>query len=394
MFHKSPVIISINNQIHYFWPMFFKDIIGQDKIKQRLIQSVKEQRISHAQMFTGPEGTGKLALAIAFAQYISCRNRSENDSCGTCPSCHKYQKLAHPDLHFAFPVFPLKPGHKPVSDDFIHKWRAMVLASPYFTLSQWLGYVDNENAQGLIYEKESDLITRKLNLKSFESEYKVMIIWLAEKMNPSCSNKLLKLLEEPPDKTLFLLITEDEEAVISTIRSRTQLIKVPFIDNDSMRKALEAMNEIPVEKTEDIIRLANGNYLRAKEFLNPDESSSYFFERFQEMMRFAYTREVFELTRWADEMAGLGRDRQKAFFRFALRMVREYFVMNLNKPELVYINEEEREWGKKFAPFINEKNIIPFAKEFELGIQHISMNGNPKIIFLDTALRMVRLIKK
>lgn len=374
--------------------MFFKDVVGQERIKERLIRSVKEERISHAQMFTGPEGTGKLALAIAFAQYVSCRNRGGNDSCGECPSCRKYKKLVHPDLHFVFPVFTTKEFKKPVSDDFLPKWREMVLNSSYFTLSQWLGFVDNENAQGLIYEKESDSIIRKLSLKAFESEYKIMIIWLAEKMHPACSNKLLKLIEEPPANTLFLLITEDEEAVITTIRSRCQEIKVPFIDNDSMRKALQEKGEVSEDMITDIIRLANGNFIRVQEHLNPGESSSYFFIKFQEMMRFAYARQVFELTQWADEMATLGRDRQKAYFSFALRMIREYFIMNFNRPSLNYMNDEERNWGSKFAPFINERNIIPFAREFELALKHISMNGNPKIVFLDTALRMVRLIKR
>lgn len=345
-------------------------------------------------MFTGPEGTGKLALALAFAQYVSCRNRGENDSCGECPACRKYQKLAHPDLHFVFPVFPTKEFKKPVSDDFLPKWREMIHKTPYFTLSQWLGFVENENAQGLIYERESDSIMRKLNLKSFEAEYKVMIIWLPEKMHQACSNKLLKLIEEPPSKTLFLLITEDEEAVISTIRSRTQLIKVPFIDKSSLRKALETNGVISSGQIDDIVRLSNGNYITAIEFLNPDESSAYFFTKFQEMMRFAYMRQVFELTLWAEEMAKLGRDRQKAFFAFSLRLIREYFVMNMNRSNMVYVNQEEKEWGTRFAPFINERNIIPFAKEFELGIKHIYMNGNPRIIFLDTALRMVRLIKR
>jgi DNA polymerase-3 subunit delta' len=374
--------------------MFFKDVIGQEMIKGRLIRSVKEQRISHALMFTGPEGTGKLALALAFAQYVSCRNRGETDSCGECPSCRKYKKMAHPDLHFVFPVFTTKEIKKPVSDDFLPKWREMVHKTPYFTLSQWLGFVENENAQGLIYEKESDSIMRKLNLKSFESEYKVMIIWLPEKMHQACANKLLKLIEEPPSKTLFLLITEDEEAVISTIRSRTQLIKVPFIDKNSMRDALMESNAVAGEQIDDIVRLSNGNYITAMEYMTPDESSAYFFIKFQEMMRFAYMRQVFELTRWAEEMATLGRDRQKAFFAFALRLIREYFVMNMNRSNMIYMNREEKDWGTKFAPFINERNIIPFAKEFELGIKHISMNGNPRIIFLDTALRMVRLIKR
>lgn len=345
-------------------------------------------------MFTGPEGTGKLALALAFAQYVSCRNRKENDSCGECPSCRKYQKLAHPDLHFVFPVFPTKEFKKPISDDFLPKWREMVHKSPYFTLSQWLGFIENGNAQGLIYERESDSIIRKLNLKSFESEYKVMIIWLPEKMHQSCANKLLKLIEEPPSKTLFLLITEDEEAVITTIRSRTQLIKVPFIDKESIRLALKENSSIPAEQIDDVVGLSNGNYITALEYLNPDESTAFFFAKFQEMMRFAYLRRVFELTQWAEEMAAQGRDRQKAFFAFALRLSREYFVMNMNRPGLNYMKKEERVWGESFAPYINERNIIPFAKEFELGIKHISMNGNAKIIFLDTALRMVRLIKR
>lgn len=379
---------------HYFWTMFFRDVVGQENIKKRLIHSVKEERISHALMFTGPEGTGKLALALAFAQYISCRNRGEEDACGTCPSCHKYNKLAHPDLHFVFPVFPTREFSKPVSDDFLPRWREMIRETPYFTLSQWLGFIENENAQGLIYERESDSIMRKLNLKAFESEYKVMIIWLPEKMHPSCANKLLKLIEEPPSKTLFILITEDEEAVISTIRSRTQLIKVPFIDSASMKKALKARQDIPPEKIEDAVRLANGNFILAMEHIHPDESSEFFFDRFQEMMRFAYQRKVFELTRWAEEMGTLGRDRQKAFFAFALRLIREYFVMNIKQQGLNYLNETEKNWGKNFAPFINERNIIPLANAFEEGIKHISMNGNPRIIFMDTGLRMVRLIKR
>ena len=374
--------------------MFFKDVIGQEEIKKRLIRSVKEERISHAQLFTGPEGTGKLALALAFAQFVSCRNRAENDSCGECPSCRKYQKMAHPDLHFVFPVFPTKEFKKPVSDDFLPRWREMVKKTPYFTLSQWLGFIENENAQGLIYERESDSIMRKLNLKSFEAEFKVMIIWLPEKMHPACSNKLLKLIEEPPNKTLFLLVTEDEESIITTIRSRAQLLKVPFIDNESMKNALEKAEGINKEQIPDAVHLAGGNYIKALEYLNPNEDTQFYFTKFQEMMRFAYKREVKELVDWAEEMGRIGRDRQKSFFNFALRMVREYFVMNMKKPSLIYLNEEEKNWGKNFAPFINERNIVPFAKEFELGIKHISMNGNARIIFLDTALRMVRLIKK
>lgn len=374
--------------------MFFKDIIGQEKLKQRLIRSVQEERVSHAQLFSGPEGTGALGLALAYAQYISCHNRSENDSCGTCPSCHKYQKLAHPDLHFVFPVFNAPKIKNPVSDDFLKEWREMVLKNPYFTLSQWLNFIDAGNAQGLIYERESDSIYRKLNLKSFESEFKVMIIWLPEKMHPSCSNKLLKLIEEPPNKTLFLLVTENEESIISTIRSRAQLIKVPLIDGESIKSALVEKFEVDPETVSDAVLLSNGNFIKALEVLNPDENEQFYFVKFQEMMRFAYQRKVLEMISWAEEMAQIGRDRQKSFFEAALRLIREYFVFNMKKMQMVYLNREETEWGKNFAPFINERNIIPISKEFELGIKHIVMNGNPRIIFLDTALRMVRLIKR
>lgn len=374
--------------------MFFKDIVGQEGIKKRLIQSVHEERISHALLFSGPEGTGKLAMAIAYAQYISCKNRTGTDSCGVCPSCHKYNKLAHPDLHFVFPVFTTPNNNKPVSDDFIGQWREMVLNNPYFSLSDWLTFAQAENAQGLIYERESDSIYKKLNLKSFESEYKAMIIWLPEKMHQACSNKLLKLIEEPPNKTLFILITEDEEAVISTIRSRAQLIKFPFIDKESIRLALLETEDADWDLIPDAVHLANGNFIKAKAYINPVEDEQFYFQKFQEMMRQAYKREVLEQIQWAEEMAKIGRDKQKAFFAFALRLIREYFVLNMKRSNMVYLNKQEKEWGKQFAPFINERNIVAFFNEFELGIKHISWNGNPRIIFLDTALRMVRLIKR
>jgi DNA polymerase III subunit delta' len=374
--------------------MFFKDVVGQEELKKRLIQSVQEERVSHAQLFSGPEGTGKLAMAIAYAQYISCKNRSGTDSCGVCPSCHKYGKLAHPDLHFVFPIFNTAKNSKPVSDDFLPQWREMVITDPYFDLGSWLNFIEAENAQGLIYERESDSIYRKLNLKSFESEFKVMIIWLPEKMHTACSNKLLKIIEEPPSKTLFILITEDEEAVIGTIRSRAQPVKFPFIDNESIRTALLGMENVDPNLVPDAVHLANGNFIKAKTYINPGEENEFYFQKFQEMMRQAYKREVVAQIRWAEEMAKIGRDKQKAFFAFALRLIREYFVLNMKQSKMVYLNRQEKEWGKQFAPFINERNIVPFFNEFETAIKHISWNGNPRIIFLDTALRMVRLIKR
>jgi DNA polymerase-3 subunit delta' len=373
--------------------MFFSEVIGQEHIKQRLIRSVREDRISHAQLFLGYEGTGAFGLALAYAQYISCSNRGESDSCGTCPSCHKYRKLIHPDLHFVFPVFNSPKYKNPVSDSFIKEWREMVLNSHYFGLSRWLNYIEAGNAQLMIYERESDSIYRKLSFKSFESDFKVMIIWQPEKMNISCSNKLLKIIEEPPNKTLFLLVAENEEEIIPTIRSRVQLNKIPFIEKEPMKKAL-LDSGYEHDAVNDAIHLSNGNYLKAISLLNPTEDEQFYFSKFQEMMRMAYSRNIPSLINWTEEMAKIGRDKQKVYFHTALRLVREYFVFNMKKMQMVYLNHDEIEWGKRFAPFINERNIISISEEFELAIKHISMNGNPRIIFLDTALRIVKLIQR
>jgi DNA polymerase-3 subunit delta' len=221
-----------------------------------------------------------------------------------------------------------------------------------------------------------------------------MIIWLAEKMHISCSNKLLKLIEEPPSKTLFILVSENEESLISTIRSRAQLIKIPFIDSGPLKKALIEKEGADEDLAAEAVHLANGSYVKALEYLDPGDDAQFYLLKFQEMMRYAYTRNVLELINWAEEMAQIGRDRQKLFFDAALRLVREYFIFNLKKMNMVFLNREETNWGKQFAPFINERNIIPISQEFELGIKHIAMNGNPRIVFLDTALRMVRQIKR
>jgi DNA polymerase-3 subunit delta' len=376
--------------------MFFRDVIGQDEVKARLIKSVREERVSHAQLFTGPEGTGKFTLALAYAQYLSCRNRTDTDSCGVCPSCHKYQKLAHPDLHFVFPIVKIakKEGKETVCDDYLPKWREFVSQNAYFSLKQWLEYIRVENAQGMIYEKESESILRKLSLKSFESEFKVMIIWLPEKMHSHCANKLLKLIEEPPNKTLFLLITEDEENVISTIRSRAQIIRVPNIDDSSMKEAIEKKNGNDRNDIDDLVRLANGNFVTALRILTPDESSEYFFSKFQEMMRFAFQFDTMGLLKWAEELADAGREKQKDFFEYALRLTREFFFQNFKNENLIYLTAEEKDWGTRFSPFINERNILSISSEFDLAYKHISANGQPRIVFFDLALKIAKVIKK
>ena len=374
--------------------MFFQDVIGQEATKKRLIQSVDEQRISHAQLFAGPEGSGKLALALAYAQYVSCLNKQNGDSCGQCSSCKKYAKLIHPDLHFVFPVVKTPKFKEPVSDHFLAEWRNLLAKKAYFNLEDWFDFIGVENAQGLIYSHESEAIIRKLNLKSFEAEYKVMIIWMPEKMHVSCSNKLLKMIEEPPVKTLFLLVTENEEEIITTIRSRCQLIKIPGIKPESMKEAVAALPNAEGRDIDNLVHLSRGDFRKAMNLLEPDENTRYNLERFKELMRFSYGRKFLDLFQWVNDVSGIGRERQKIFLQYTMDMVRENFVNNLKNQSLVFMDEEEQAFSSRFSPFINERNILPISEELEKTFQHIAMNGNPRIIFTDMSLRIVKLIRK
>ncbi len=373
--------------------MLFSEVIGQKEIKKRLIEGVQENRISHALLFSGPEGTGKLAMAIAYAQYINCRNRSETDACGECPSCKKYKKLIHPDLHFVFPVIKNAKFKDPVSDNFIDKWREQVLRNPYFNISQWNEVIDVENSQGQIYTSESSEIIRKLNLKTFEAEYKVMIVWMSERMNTVCANKLLKMIEEPPPKTLFILITESEDQLLTTIKSRTQLVKFTGIDTDSMIRALESNPATTGKNLKGLAHLANGNYISALEILSPNEQNQMNFGQFTSIMRTAYKRDWTALFSWVDEVSGLGREQQKSFLLMSMKMIRENFILNFKQPDIVFLNEAERTFSEKFSPFINERNILVFSDEFEKAFRDISQNGNPRIIFLDLALKITKMIR-
>lgn len=374
--------------------MFFRDIIGQQAIKERFIQTINESRISHAQLFAGPEGSGNLALALAYAQYVSCTNKQNGDSCGTCPSCKKYARLAHPDLHFVYPVVKSPKFKDPVSTDYIEEWRKMVLNGAYFSLEDWFNFIGTDNAQGMIYSQESDEIIRKLNLKSYESEYKIMIIWMPEKMNQSCSNKLLKMIEEPPSKTLFLLVSESEEQLITTIRSRCQLTKVPAIDEQELVAHLNSLAEAEGKDPSQIAHLSRGNYRKVIQLLSPDTKDRYNLEKFKELMRLTYGRKFMDLFDWVSELSNIGREKQKSFLQYALGQIRENFVYNLKNPKLVYMDEEEQAFSSRFSPFINERNIMPITEELEKSILHITMNGNPRIIFTDMALRIVKLIRK
>lgn len=375
--------------------MRFKDIINQEEIKKNLIRTVTEQRISHAQMFFGPPGSGKLALAIAYAQYLCCQNRQDDDSCGICPSCIKYQKLAHPDLHFIFPVMTTTRVVKdPVSDHYIQEWRNAIAANPYISEDQWYETIGAENKQGFISRNESNEIIRKLGLKSYESEFKIVIIWLPEKMNQSAANTLLKLLEEPPAKTIFLMISENTGQIIPTIMSRTQLIRVPSLHGKAIRDKLKGMEEVSNELIDDAVRRANGDFSKALAVIEKNEQELQNFEFFTAFMRLCFQRKIFEITDLIEQFASLGRERQKQFLSYSIRMLRENFMLNLDKAELTYVTQQESEFSKKFSPFIHSGNVFDLVESFNLASSHIEANGNPRIIFLDLAIQVIKLLKR
>jgi len=375
--------------------MNFSQIPGQKEIKVKLLRSVKEERVSHAQLFAGNEGCGSMALALAYARYISCENRTDIDSCGICKSCVKYEKLIHPDLHFVFPVIKGKKATDPVSDNYLEEWREFVKKSPYFTLNNWMDTIEVGNAQAMIFASEASEIIKKLSLKTFESDYKIMIIWLPEKMHQATANKLLKMIEEPPEKTLFLLVSEEPDKVIPTILSRCQLVKVPSFNSSDIEKYLTDRFSIAPDKASDISRVSHGNITRAIELCENEDSSLANLERFKSLMRFAWKRDIVSIINWSEEISTTGREAQKNFISFSMRLLRENLMLSLNqlKNSLVSLTGEEATFSGNFHPFINQNNIYPLTEEFNLVYSHIESNGNAKIIFLDLALKVTRLIR-
>ncbi len=374
--------------------MRFSSVAGHTELKQRLIQSVTEGRVSHAQLFHGAPGTGTLPLALAYATYLSCAERKAEDSCGGCPSCLKYDHLVHPDLHFAFPVFTTKTITKdPVSDDFIGEWRKALLENPYMNLQQWYAFLGLENKQGIINVSESKAILKKLSLKAYESDHKVLIIWMPEKMNPQAANKLLKLLEEPPPLTVFLLVSEHPEQLLPTVLSRAQRIRIPRLTDPELIAALKNVFALDEEKLKDAVSLAEGDYGQAVEILDRSEESEYQLELFIRIMRLAYSRKFQEIFTWVEEVSGLGRERQKAFLTYALRMVRENYLLNMQQDKLLHMNPAESDFSGKFSAFVHDRNAPEIIKQLNDACNHIEANAYPRIVLLDFALTLVKLIR-
>jgi DNA polymerase-3 subunit delta' len=373
--------------------MQFKDIIGQRKAKELLIQLAREKRVPHALMLIGPPGNGKLALALAFAQFLNCRSKTDTDSCGVCGSCVKYRKLIHPDLHFTFPVIKTQTFSKPTSTDYIVRWREYFLANPYPVFERWNQVIAEENKQGMIYVEEASEIIQKLNKKAYEADYKVSLIWLPETMNPTCANKILKILEEPPANTIFILVTEEEQRLLSTIRSRCQTIRLPKIEEKDLAEALFRHPSLGENDPSVMARIANGNFILAEEMLLEDEVRKYNHRQYTSLMRSGYKRNLAELLDWSDELSSIGRVRQLSFLRYCSQFTRENFMSNFREPALVTMDENEEKFAAKFSPFIQEKNVLLLFAEFEKSLKDIASNGNAKAVFTDMAIKVSKLIR-
>ena len=385
--------------------MRFKDIIGHSEVKQRLVRTVEDGRISHAQLFVGDEGAGALALAMAYAQYVNCQSPEGGDSCGQCSSCRQMEELAHPDVHFIFPVNKSKSaqavsgldGDKPVSDHYIKSWRDFVRGSVprgYFTEQDWYKFIDIDNKQGAISRHEASQIIRKLSFKAFESPYKVLIMWLPERMNDQSANALLKILEEPWDKTLFLLVSESPEKLLDTIISRTQEIRVPAIDTESMAGWLQGHYSLDSTTAVKLARLSFGDILAACRFAEDSGKEDEYFEMFVSLMRLSYNDKHLQLMEWADTAAGMGRESQKTLLYNVLRLLRESYMLSMKADNVSYLYGAEYDFCSKFSPFVNNRNVEALAGETELAIKHISQNGNARIIFTHYVLTVSKLISR
>ena len=364
--------------------MTFHNVIGQEEIRDRLLQMTSEGRLPHAVMLCGPQGVGKKALAIAFASHLLGDNNA------------MVKRLEHPDLHFTYPTIKLPSmgsDHKPISDDFAHEWHELLTGTgPYFTMDEWMTAMGGENQQAIITAGESDALVHKLSLKSSQGGYKVSIIWLPERMNIECANKLLKLIEEPPSQTVFIMVCEEPDKLLDTIRSRVQRIDVKKIPANVICQALVDHRGISEEAAHRISRLANGSWLKALEELQVDTENRLFLDLYISLMRLAYQRKIRDLRKWSDTMASFGREKQKRVLQYFLRMTRECFMYNFQQPEIVYMTEQEENFARNFARFVSEANILSLYDLANRAIRDIGQNANSKIVFFDFTLQTIILL--
>lgn len=384
---------SFLKQHSYFSPMQFNDIIGQQKIKESLIQTVKNNRISHAQLFLGPEGSGSLSLAIAYAQYINCMQPTETDSCGTCSSCVKFQKLVHPDLHFSFPtVTGEKYKNKKTANDFLEFFRPALLNNPDLTDLQWLLTLDEDGKrQGNITADECRDMIRKLGLKPYEAQYKTLIIWLPEYMGNE-GNILLKLLEEPPLRTLIILVAQDSEKVIGTILSRTQLLKIPRLKDEDIITELMQQYQLTEDEAGPIARVAEGNIALARSLA--DTGRSDYHELFASWMRFTYQKKIVELNPVIDQIVSTGKEFMKSFLAYSLQMMRAVMLSKFANDSMIKLSDQETGFVKKFASVFETHKIAEICSEMSQASYSLERNADARLTFLNLSLYISRRLVK
>lgn len=369
--------------------MRYSDVIAQEPIKERLRSQLREGRVPHASLFAGPGGAGKLPTAWAYASALLCQRPVEGEACGECPACRMTAEGAHPDLHFVFPVLKSKE----VSDTYIKEWRAQLKESPYFDRTDWLKRIGVANQQSLIPVAESDVILQKLSLVSQQGGYKVMIIWQPEQMNVATANKLLKILEEPPRRTVFLLVSDRPDALLETIRSRTQRIDFPQLSEAEIAQALMTHNALGEADAKEVAHLAGGSFTKACQLIRVNEDEETFFDLFVQIMRNSYARDIRSMYAWSEQVSTWGRERQKNFLQFVQRMVRENFIYNFQRPELTFMSAREAQFSQRFARFVNERNVFGLMEEFALAQRDIEQNVNPRMVFFDLTLKITVLLK-
>lgn len=373
--------------------MKWSEVIGQDAICGRLRMAADQGKVPHAMLFCGPQGCGKMAAALALASYLLGEGKE-----GVAQERNveaMLSKWEHPDLHFTYPTIktPKMGGdHQPVSLDFIGEWRKMLADGPYFTMERWMEMMGAANQQAVITAAESDQLAKTLSLKSSQGGYKISVIWLPERMNQTSANKLLKLLEEPPSQTVFIMVSEEPGLLLETIKSRTQCIDFKRIPQDAMEKALMSRRMLDESTARGIARMANGDWNKAVRELEANNENVGFLEDFKALMRLAYMRNVKELKKWSEKVSGYGREKQRRLLTYFLRMVRENFVYNFHQRELVYMTPVEESFSKNFARYVNEANVVEMNMVMEKAIRDIGQNANGKIVFFDLALKMIMLL--
>lgn len=369
--------------------MQFKEIIGQESVKQQLIQTVAENRVSHAQLFLSPEGSGAVPLAIAYAQYLNCQNKTATDSCGECSSCRKYEKYIHPDLHFSYPFFASKDVK--IAIDVLEEWRNMLLEDFYFDLDIWRSKLSAENKQANINIAECHDIIKKLSYKAFEAETKVLIMWLPEFLDRE-GNALLKIIEEPPANTLFILIAQNQEQILSTILSRTQIVKIPKLTDNDVEDYLVNKAQLLPHQAVEYSFLADGNLIAAKNLLNgaPNNNADYF----AEWLRMGFGNKVPAMIAFTETAASWGRENQKNFLMYGINFLRECSLLLSGAEDLVKLPQQTLEVAVKLSTNVLDLAMVEaLIIELEKAHYHIERNANPKILFLDVSLQLIKIIK-